>query len=274
MIEDRAALPNVPEVHIGQNILSHIQSLNVHESQRIAVFDLDNTLLVGDIGDAVLAKLVVSEEVDKHHWREYRDLLGTDRAEACRKAISAMAGLPLKTLVRTTLWVLNEESTDVTIDGFPVAIPRPHTGMRSLVQSLLQLNYQVHVITASNQVSSQIAGSQLFGIPEENIHGVRSRVVVDALTGELIPPIPIGQGKIDTYAKFVGDSPPLIVAGDSPMEIPLMQMVPSSGICIWVGESRVISEIARGKLGRPQGFYFVQRPSSVTSEFQEERAYI
>jgi len=265
---------------VNDAILSHVKKIEEilkagHRQERIAVFDLDNTLIVGDIGEAVLARLVLQGSLETSRWREYANLVNTDRQKACCFAAQAMDGLSLKELVQTTLRVMDDDSPFMEIQGMRVMIPRAHQALKALVQLLQQLKYKTLIISASNQVSVQIIGSQVFGIAEEWTKGIRSRLNGDSITGELIGPIPVGEGKVDVYRRVFGDSQPLIVAGDSPMDVPLMQQVAPIGFCVWVGESRIIYEVARGRVARPQSFYYVVRPSpSEESEFQEQSSYL
>ena len=74
---------------------------------KVAVFDLDGTLLEGDIGEAVFAHLIVSGHPLRVTWREYQQQLFTHRSKAYRSVVQAMAGLDIETIVEATKAVSN-----------------------------------------------------------------------------------------------------------------------------------------------------------------------
>lgn len=228
---------------------------------RRAVFDLDNTLLIGDIGDAVFARLLIDRVPLHLTWRQYRSLLAKDAARAYVAVVAAMRGVPLRSVIHATLDVIASPDRELTVEGTLVAIPRPNPVMRAVVALLHNLGYAVHVISASNQTSARIACTAWFGIAAELVHGVRSALDGEVFTDRILKPWPVGAGKRDVYATFVGDDAPSIVGGDSPLDLPLLDLVRQDGLVLWVGDSRFAYEVVKGRLGGSSAVAFVHRSS-------------
>jgi len=104
------------KVEIPKALISKIDAIETFTRNResgepkdkIAVFDLDNTLLIGDIGDAVFAQLLLDKMPIHFSWRAYRDLIKAKRKrEAYERVVTAMAGMPVDALIETTRRVLN-----------------------------------------------------------------------------------------------------------------------------------------------------------------------
>ncbi len=91
---------------------------------RIAAFDLDGTLLIGDIGDAVFAHLVLEHQSLKLTWAEYQRLLHTHRSQAYRAVVEAMAGLEIETIIQATSAVMNLRRDYLLVGSDRVRAPK------------------------------------------------------------------------------------------------------------------------------------------------------
>ena len=79
-----------------------IEKKQIDLPEKRAVFDLDNTLLIGDIGDALFARLKEAEKKESvkidgteinFSWSEYRNLIKTGNGEkAYRDVVKSMSG--------------------------------------------------------------------------------------------------------------------------------------------------------------------------------------
>jgi phosphoserine phosphatase len=134
---------------------------------RVAVFDLDNTLLIGDIGDAVYTQLLSDGFPLPLSWLDYQQMIKEDPKRAYMEAVIALDGIPLEYLVRTTKRILQSEDDMILCEGSEVLIPKPNHLMYELVRLLHQWQYTIFVISASNDISAKIAGSMIFDIPGE-----------------------------------------------------------------------------------------------------------
>ena len=262
------------ETPLPPDILQAVEDLERdHQSEwlarKIAVFDLDNTLLVGDIGDAVFASLLQQGSIRIVSWSEYRGLLETNPIEALTSVVTSMSGLTEAHVQRTTLALLSRGGTYLEWDRASIPIPYAHPAMRQLVSLLRRHGYQVHVISASNEISARLAAWRLFGIPPFNVFGLRQRIEQGKLTGKILDPVPFDGGKEKVYREFIGNKAPIISAGDSFFDIPLLRMTDPRGFSIWVGEEKREFEFAQRRIDVGSRFLFLQRRSGL--EIDEQR---
>ncbi len=244
----------------------HVESLETRlrasrtSHPRIALFDLDNTLIIGDIGEAVFAQLLVDGVRLGRTWSEYEGLLRYDQAAACKLVVEAMAGLSVREVNRVTLKVLNDPTPYISIEDACVPVPKPHRLMRELIYFLQRLGYSSYIISASNQISVRIVSSMFFEIPESHVFGMVSKTIDGVLTPTLVEPYPVSAGKVEVYRKFIHSCPPLITASDSIVDAPMLGLTDPMGLSIWVGKSRGSYRAMKERLCHPQRSCFVQRP--------------
>ncbi len=228
--------------------------------RKIAVFDLDNTLLLGDIGEAVFAALQLRGHAHHFTWNSYRRQLNSDRAAAYCSLVKATEGLTEHLVQSVTLDVLTQDEEYIELDHSYVRVPQPHPVMASVVQHLRATGFQIYVISASNQLSARIAAWRFFNIPPFCVFGIRQTTQGRTLTDKLIGPIPIGAGKVEVYRQFAGDVDPVITAGDSMLDMAMLSMTDPRGFVIWVGEDTQSLDVARNQIGRDREVHFVRRP--------------
>ena len=236
--------------------------------KKIAVFDLDNTLLVGDIGEAVFAGLKLQGYIPGFSWESYRKLLSTNRLEAYRRIVAGMSGLSERSIHKVTLDVLSKRESYVELEKSYIQVPFAHPVMLHVVGQLRSLGYQICVISASNEISARMVAWKLFNIPPFYVYGIRQQLQNGILTDDLLEPIPIDSGKVEVYRKFMGSVDPVITAGDSVLDIPMLQMTDPRGLSIWVGEERTGYELIRHRTGGAHKFCFLPRPAQL--QFDEE----
>ena len=222
--------------------------ISLDVKKRTAVFDLDNTLLTGDIGNAVLAYLMIEGFPLQLKWSKYEQLEAVNPAAAYAEAAKALAGLSVDFIVRTTQSLLQCGSGSLFCEGTEIPIPKPNPVMREFVKILRGLDYTVYVVSASNDLSARVAGSLLFGLPTRNIAGIRSHTVNGRLTRRLLYPLPVGAGKVAQYRAMAGDIHPTVVASDSHLDIPMLQMCDPYGIAILVGDNEQLISSASVEL--------------------------
>jgi phosphoserine phosphatase len=235
---------------------------------RIALFDLDNTLLVGDIGNAVFAQLLSENVPLSLPWSEYRQMLMDDPSTAYREAVRTLNGLSLDYLIQATKRVLSLRSDIITSRGVEVPVPRANQIMVEVIHLLRQWEYTIFVISASNDISAKVAASTLFDIPVNNIAGIKPKIVNGIITSHILNPIPVGDGKVAQYRLLSGDCMPMIVATDSETDLPLLHMCDPDGVAILVGENESLYETA--KLELPLTVHIHRIPGMNVSFLQEQ----
>ncbi len=252
------------------DILHRIRSFSVlrdHSSDRIAVFDLDHTLIDADLGEAVLAVLLCRGEKVGITWETYIQTRQIDPPTAYRDAVAAMGGLPEINLRSATAEVLTTRRAAIDFGNVSVPVPRPQPWARGFLAGLREMGMPTHVITATAHISAVMACRYHFGLDHDHVHGVRQLVKRSRLTDCLIEPAPIGQGKVDVYLSTIGDERPLVVATDSLLDLPLMQFCDPAGLALWAGNAED-GGIARALVGVRE---FVRIPGGMTGMSHDTR---
>ena len=227
---------------------------------KIALFDLDNTLIIGDIGEAVFAHLLADEAPLKCTWEEYQSFLRCDVSAACRLVVESMAGLTVREVEEATMKVLKKPASFIKAGNALVPVPKPHPGMKKLVSLLRKLRYNIYVISASNQISVRMTAEEFFGIPPACSFGIETKTADGFLSATLVKPFPIAAGKADVYHKYINTLPPLLTATDSLIDAPMLGLTDPIGLSLWVGKYRSEFKAVKERLGQLKRFCFVQRP--------------
>lgn len=243
---------------------------------KIAAFDLDNTLLEGDIGEAVFSQLKLDEK--KHpvtvtktmipfSWPECREMMEKKgKKEAYTKMVTAMAGIPAETVIETTRRVMALNIPFLEVEGVRVPVPRPNAVMQALVGYLKNQGYTVYIISATNSYSVQYMAEEYFNIPATHAIGMRPTVMNEEnggiLGNEIDGPITVGEGKVEAYHQFIGAVPPLITAGDSTSDFQVLGLTSPQGLCIWAGDDEQEYESIKNMLPHPHTAFFLKRETA------------
>jgi len=198
---------------LRQNLLQIIS--NGAGKQLPAVFDFDDTIVRGDIGETTLAWLVKSGVLTPDSWQRetagpgvedhggrnpmerYQKLLtptvhGSDDpaplANGYAWAVTAMAGLPLAEVLRATDEVMavaeRQPAAGIKIaPGLePIPLPEFHPEMVELLGELIRSEYEVWIISASNVWS--VRRMVLRGLnPRLHAAGVEQGIRMDHIVG-------------------------------------------------------------------------------------------
>ena len=235
---------------------------------RIGLFDLDNTLLIGDIGDAVLAQLLLDGFALPLSWKDYRSMCKENPGVAYVEAVKALEGISTEYIIRVSKRLLLSDQEYLYCDGEPVRIPKPHPLMLEVVRLLREWHYLVFVVSASNDISAKVAGSVLFDIPINNIAGIKPKLSDSKITNMVLDPVPVGVGKVAQYRLMCGDNMPMIVATDSMLDLPILQICDSDGTAIIVGDNEELYTKAGEELSHSISIH--QVPSDTLLSFQQQ----
>ena len=261
----------------ARSLLGHIHRLEgligrgeIRVQEKVAVFDLDNTLLEGDLGESVFAQLWKDGHALSLTWTAYQACLRVDVLTGYQRVVTAMEGLPLHSLVKATHRVLSPASSHIEIEGQRVTFPHPNPRLLQLLKLLKHLDYRIIVITSSNEISARIAVSHWFDAFAPVVFGLRPRINDDIVGGTLVEPLPLGEGKAEVYRQCVGSVRPLLTAGNSVHDVPFMRLTHEAGCSIWVGNDEEEAQKAQRELGRPHNLYRIR--GTDRSELEEHRA--
>lgn len=219
--------------NIPKYIVEKIAVLSLDEKQ-YAAFDLDNTLLVGDIGEAVFALLVKKEYVKNFGWNDYLNLIKSDREKAYFKVIEVMDNLELALIENITHDIIHTKDLEIDLEGYKIPIPKPNTIMQSIVALLNTSGIEVNVVTASNRISAEIICWEFFGIPARHVFAAQVNVSDCKKICINLHEVPYGKGKV-AVLKREFEGKPVFTAGDAVWDRYLLSYTVQNGIRLWTG---------------------------------------
>lgn len=220
--------------NIPRHIVEKIEELSLVKNQ-YAAFDLDNTLLIGDIGEAVFALLVKNKSIKNFGWNDYINLIKTDREKAYFKVIELMDNLELVVLENITREIIHTDDSEIELEGYRIPIPKPNAIMQSIVSLLTTSGIEVNVVTASNRVSAEITCWEYFGIPASNVFGARIDINANRRIKTKFHKVPYGEEKVNVLKREFKDKP-VLTAGDANWDRFLLSYTIQNGIRLWTGK--------------------------------------
>lgn len=180
-----------------------------------AIFDLDGTLQLGDIGDAVVKRVFAMGHVTAHvratlgegdPWTLYQALTRRDWCGGAALASQALEGL--------TEAEVEQLADAAYIDGDV----SPHTPVVALAAALADV-HDVWILTASAEVLGRVAGRRL-GI--ERVVGYRTALENGRFTSQIVLNT-CGPAKVTSARQLISPSPVFSI-GDSPSDLPLLRV--------------------------------------------------
>ncbi|MBM4371307.1 MAG: haloacid dehalogenase-like hydrolase [Deltaproteobacteria bacterium] len=171
--------------------------------RRVAVFDGDNTLWDGDIGEAFLRWLASSGHLvdpPADVWGEYERRVAVDRSAGYGWAVQVMAGLPADRVAR---WAA----------AFAYAWPSWRAGMRAILDRIAAAGVETWLVSASSALVVR-AAAPFMGIPQDRVLGMEVESSGGLLTDRLIRPLTCAGGKVEAIRRTIGLRP-VAAFGDS-----------------------------------------------------------
>lgn len=244
-------------IHQATELEDRLSASSEKPLKRVAVFDLDGTLIEGDVGDAVFAYLEMAGHDMGLKWQEYQRLLRRHRSRAYIDMVRSLSGLQVSTVEDATDAVMGSSAEYLNLGATRIAIPRPRAELHEFVSFLQGRNYEVYILSASNHVSVQRVAERWFNVPHSRAFGIQTRIVSGRFTDQLLEPAPVWDGKVSLFRRISPHYAPLITATDSYLDLPLLQMTHFSGISFWVGNDRLQFETVQSLLDRRHRFSHV-----------------
>lgn len=239
---DYKILKNEKAIDLNTLIQIPDDFINLPDEEKIAVFDCDNTIIHGDISEAVFGLLKKKGYEMDFSWHEYNSLINdSNKEEAYKKLISCYSGKSKYTIEDITNQTINKYSDEIKFVSFTengkfysLPLPFKNSLMEKLILKLDMLGFNIYVISASSDISVKIVSREFFGIPKKNVHGMKLAEKDGLLTSRIIEPISCFEGKRDVYHEFISKNPPLITAGDSNNDLPLLELTSPKGTVLWM----------------------------------------
>lgn len=184
-----------------------------------AIFDMDGTLIHGDISEATLRYIFARKDrplspivraalgTTDDLYRRFEEICAEDFCYGGNLAAQALAG-----------WHISE--VEALIDHcFEVGDVRFRTEVVDLAQQLAT-RHTVWILTGSADVFGRAIGRRL-GI--DHVVGLGLKMEGDYFTDTLIPPCTCGKGKVEAAQNLIS-SQPVFSIGDSPTDLPLLRI--------------------------------------------------
>ncbi|MFA7625610.1 MAG: HAD family hydrolase [Candidatus Kapaibacterium sp.] len=224
-------------------IITRIEESGIDDEEKIAVFDLDGTLIEGDIGDAIFCFLISSGYSFDFKWSNYQDMLAVKNyRNAYIDIVTTMKGMDVKTIVWAASALLKSNSNyfDFEEDGikYSMQIPKPIPEMQYLLTYLKLSKWKISVISASSHIAVRTVCDKLFKLKPDYIRGIKTELEVsdeyiDLFTDRISGTVTYREGKAVNFRELFGnDAKPIITAGDSHGDIELLNLTPDNGLVL------------------------------------------
>lgn len=177
-----------------------------------AMFDLDGTLIEGDIGEAVL-ELAVARRAAPWDWEAYHALIRTDDPAERTRGSVRQAELAAQALAGLTV----AEAEQLVDEAFARDMVRPQAPVCELAHRLAR-HHRVWILTGSAEVLGRAVAPRL-GL--DRVIGLRLAFDGPALTDRIVPPLTMAASKINAAWVATGRVPAFAI-GDSPWDAPLL----------------------------------------------------
>ncbi len=241
---------------IPKEIIEKLNILPV-EQHSYAAFDLDNTLLIGDIGHAVFATLINKNIVKNFTWKEYIEMREVGIEAALKKIIEVMNGIELETLKTITENIIESKDEFIEVEGVKMRTPKPNSVMASIISLLKTKGIDVYVVTASNKISADIICWKFFGIPSSNVLGAESKIKNGKIQFKSETMIPFAEGKVKTLKKKFKEQP-IITGGDGIWDKYLLDYTNKKGIRLWLGNDETEYQKLKENYYKESDFFKIQ----------------
>lgn len=239
------------------------QRLDGEPDQAFAVLDFDNTCIVNDVGEAVLAFMCRNHLLKygellpsgsepcgaAYHervFRHYYELMnqGDIRAASllCARILAGFRREEAAALVAATLDAEGTDPGEVELYGRRVAhglAVRPV--LRRLIEFSAANNIQIWIVSASPAIAVE-AAMQRFGL-HGNLIALQHRTRDGMLSPALDQPYSIAEGKVECIKTFIdGGRRPLFAVGDSVYDLPMVEYAELHAV---VERDNALTQVAR-----------------------------
>ncbi len=234
---------------VNNNLFNKI--LNSLPPQGYAVFDFDNTCIINDIAEAVLAYLCENNLLKKLDgeatFKKYFRLLAEGQTQTAYEfATQLLAGFTIneiKNIVQET--VKKEGSKLGKRKLFGIKINRGIKINKPIVKlmNLLYPNYELWIVSASAKPIIKEAMKIFLPDYQINCIGIESELDQGILTDRLIYPTSTFQGKVANIKKYISkEVPPVLGAGDSMND---RHMLEYCKVKVVIDRNNQLTELAR-----------------------------
>lgn len=208
---------------------------------KIAVFDLDNTLIDGDISDTIFTYMMSKGFKFQINYQDFLGQIHTNTRNLFRNFPTYFEGIKRKDVIRSLeeLLEINDfifTESDLTFD---VKTPKAKPEFVWLINELSSRNYLVSIVSASPDDVVKAIASAYFNLEHKYLFGIKSEFSTigntQFYTNRLIEPVPVFEGKETVFTHHF-EKMPIISAGDSVNDLHLLNLTSSNGLIIICNE--------------------------------------
>lgn len=202
-----------PDTLVKQ-IKSDIDKALKSGAEPIAAFDADGTLWAVDMGECFFKYQFKNNLIDglpENPWETYVEFHRREPEASYLWLAQVNKGKEISTVRK---WARETVKTHPDLITF--------SGQKEIIKYLLHLKVDVYVVTASVKWSVEPAAA-LFGIPQEKVLGIQTKIKDGIVTEEQEGIITYKQGKVDALLAATNGRKPFYVAGNSLGDLPLLE---------------------------------------------------
>ncbi len=192
---------------LWENIEEQIQKIKKEFAHPVAAFDVDGTLWDGDISEHFFGYQILHRllpDLPRDPWAHYINLMMEKEETALIWLAQVNKGQNLETVRK---W------TKEYFLGLKKCMPLFKEQER-FIGMLLKENFSVYCISGSVQWAVEPL-AEYFGIPADNVIGMRTEVIDGIITENPILPLTWREGKIEALLKKTNGKKPQICSGNS-----------------------------------------------------------
>lgn len=240
-----------------QEIVKLVEELISNNSlkEKIAVFDLDRTLIEGDISDTVFAYFKSIGHRLNLEWDVFLEEIKINPRKLFLEFPTYFQGFEREFVIYATKEVLKYEKINFTENGklYTSVVPKPKDEFIWLIEYLQSLNFKIGVISASPEDIVKTISKEFYGLDGDKIVGIKSvfekqnENEKEIYTNQIVMPTTVIEGKADVYHSLF-DEKPLITAGDSLNDIYMLNLTHNNGFSIVCNKDINRRELIKSKL--------------------------
>lgn len=202
-------------------------------SQKYAVLDFDNTCIINDTGDVVLAYACEHNLLKKYSGKKaflkYYSLLDKKKTKEAyefnSKAFEGLTKKEIQLITKKAIKSTGNKPTSRYLFGRKINKGiRINKNVKILLDYLHKYNYQIWVVSASQKIVVETALNLLFSKYKIKCIGIENKIKKGMLTNQLVYPTSTYDGKVKCIQKYIDKiKRPAIAVGDSMNDLPMLE---------------------------------------------------
>lgn len=223
---------------------------------KIAAFDADGTLWDTDMGEnfflyQINKKLLAGLPQDP--WEHYHRMKKEISPKVAYLWLAQInQGQPLDQVRRWSEDCLRAQQPVPTF-----------AGQKQIIDHLHHHGVKVFVVTASIKWSVEPAAA-LYGIPQQNVLGITTKIKNGHVTDEQDGPITWREGKVTGLLEATGGAPPLFASGNTPGDLALLESATHVRLAMAGSDQKselFADELRLVDIARKRGWFYFLPPS-------------